>query len=204
MFTQNVYSLLKSGLFSFRVDKKRQQISLYHTYRLVGSIAYFVKSNNAFVSMAVTIGERRGYGYLLYAGAMCHVNQKGLTLSPDPDCVLGNSISLWSKIWKDSNIVRAPLPFESQSFEYNLDLAEELVETNPDISEEQWDALFEEAGTGLINAISSGIIAPHAYNHGYTLPAEMLSFLADITTYKELGEEEKTYLSNLWTERFAA
>ena len=154
--------------------------------------------------MAVTIGERRGYGYLLYAGAMCHLSQKGLTLSPDPSCVLGNSISLWSKIWKDKNIIREPLPFESQSFEHNLERAEELSETNPNISEEEWDILFEEADSGLINAISSGIVSPHAYNYGYKWPAEILPFLADITIYKELGEEEKNFLSTLWNDRFVA
>ena len=167
---------------------------------LVGILRVHTSTEYMEVVNAATIGGRAGLGHILYAAALVVAKQHGKKLRADSETVIGHSVSLWRKIWDDAAIPRQPLPFEMQQHEYNLDLYEDLLWTNPSLSlSDDW---LDWDNDKINNKISSQHLTPHVFNIGFEASPQLLDAFSSVIEESAMSAEEQELVRAFWEHRF--
>ncbi|MEC9320380.1 MAG: hypothetical protein VYD08_10910, partial [Pseudomonadota bacterium] len=89
---------------------------------------------------------------------------------------------------------------EMQQHEYNLDLYEDLLWTNPSLSlSDDW---LDWDNDKINNKISSQHLTPHVFNIGFEASPQLLDAFSSVIEESAMSAEEQELVRAFWEHRF--
>jgi len=177
-----------------------QTLRLFIDDALVGMLRVHASSDYMEVINAATIGGRVGLGHILYAIALVVAKQRGKSLRADRETVLSHSVSLWRKMWDDPTLPRTPIPFDMQKHDYNTELFEELLWTNPSLA--RFDDWYDWDDSLIRSRIASEQLIPHVFNIGFKASEQLSDFFQHVIQKDAMNAEEQEHVRAFWERRF--